>query len=123
PLLVVASAVAEGEPFHFGQALRALCQDHGLERVVYVGGGAMPLGAESDLRDLARAVGGVGECVVANNLYSADIIAFYPASALDAIDLPTTDNDLAWLLHYRGGLPFAAMPRTLTTQFDIDTPT
>jgi hypothetical protein len=75
------------------------------------------------LRDLALAVSGVGECVVANNLYSADIMAFYPASALERIELPATDNDLAWLLHFKAGLPFAPMPRTLTTQFDIDTPT
>ena len=123
PFAVVESGVEEGKAFHFGEALRSLCREHGLERVVYVGGGAMPLGAEGDLRDLALAVSGRAECVVANNLYSADIAAFYPASVLERIEVPATDNDLAWLLHFRAGLPFAPMPRTLTTQFDIDTPT
>ncbi len=123
PLTIVSGAVSQDVPFHFGQTLRTVCAEHGLERVVYVGGGAMPLGAESDIHDLALSVSGAGECVVANSLYSADVAAFYPASALDRIALPATDNDLAWLLHFRGGLPFAPLPRTLTTQLDIDTPT
>jgi hypothetical protein len=109
--------------FHFGESLLRICRAHRLERVVYVGGGAMPLGASGDLADLALSVSGAGECVVANNLYSADVVAFQPASALDRISLPAADNDLAWLLHYRAGLPFAPMRRTLATQFDIDTPT
>ena len=113
----------EGESFHFGQALQAVCRAHSLRRVVYAGGGAMPLAAGRELADLALAVSGEGHCVVANNLYSADVVALHPASALEHIELPAADNDLAWLLYYRAGLPFAPMPRTLATQFDIDTPT
>ncbi|HYP41602.1 MAG TPA: hypothetical protein VEX13_14685, partial [Chloroflexia bacterium] len=109
--------------FHFGESLHAICQAYALERVVYVGGGAMPLGTAHNLGDMALAVSGQGQCVTANNLYSADMVAFWPASALDRISLPPTDNDLAWLLHFRGGLPFAPMPRTLASGFDIDTPT
>jgi hypothetical protein len=109
--------------FHFGQSLHTICKSYALERVVYIGGGAMPLGSARDLGDMALAVGGQGQCVTANNLYSADMVAFWPASALDLITLPPTDNDLAWLLHFRGGLPFAPMPRTLAAGFDIDTPT
>src|SRR5919201_1208338 len=112
-----------GGAFHFGESLLRVCQAHNLERVVYVGGGAMPLGAAPELADLALSVSGEGACVVANSLYSADVVAFWPASALTRITLPSADNDLAWLLHFRAGLPFSPMPRTLATQFDIDTPT
>ncbi len=122
PLTILSERARDGKAFHFGEALHNICEAHGLVRVVYVGGGAMPLGTEGDLADLAMAVGGEGECVVANNLYSADVVAFQPASALRRISLPATDNNLAWLLHYRAGLPFAPIPRTLATQFDIDTP-
>ncbi|MFL5732854.1 MAG: hypothetical protein ACJ78Q_06600, partial [Chloroflexia bacterium] len=111
------------EAFHFGESLLRVCRAYGLERVVYVGGGAMPLGGAGDLAYLALGVGGEGSCVVANSLYSADVIAFQPASALERIALPSADNDLAWLLHYRAGLPFSPMRRTVATQFDIDTPT
>jgi CTP:molybdopterin cytidylyltransferase MocA len=109
--------------FHFGTSLHTICSRLELERVVYAGGAAMPLATPSLLKDLAAAVGGEGECVTANNLFSADVVAFYPASALKRIVLPAADNDLAWLLHFKAGLPFAPMPRTLASQFDIDTPT
>ncbi|MBF6611806.1 MAG: hypothetical protein IVW55_01600 [Chloroflexi bacterium] len=112
-----------GESFHFGETLRAICRSYRLERVVYVGGGAAPLATRRDIVDLALAVSGDGECVASNNLYSADMVAFHPASALARIAPPPTDNDLAWLLHFKAGLPYAAMPRSLATQFDIDTPT
>lgn len=108
--------------FHFGEAFHALCARHKLERVVYVGGGSLPLGTTGLLSDLALAASGANPCVVANNLYSADHLAFWPASALGRIELPPTDNNLAWLLHYRAGLPFASLPRSLNSDFDIDTP-
>ncbi len=112
-----------GESFHFGQALQFICRSYSLQRFVYVGGGAMPLASERELADLAAAVSGEGDCVVANNLYSADVVALHPASALERIQLPAADNDLAWLLCYRATVPFAPMPRTLAAQFDLDTPT
>lgn len=110
-------------PFHFGETLRSVCRAHGLERVVYVGGGSLPLGTARELTDMALAASGQAPCVMSNNLYSADLLAFWPTSALGEIELPATDNNLAWLLHYRAGLPFAALPRSLSTEFDIDTPT
>ncbi|HKP54790.1 MAG TPA: hypothetical protein VJ183_19320 [Chloroflexia bacterium] len=113
---------SEADTFHFGETLLRVCKGHAIERVVYIGGGAMPLGTIEELERLAGSVSGAGHCVMANNLYSADMVAFYPASALERIELPPTDNDLAWRLYYRAGLPYAALPRTLATQFDIDTP-
>ena len=126
PLTVVTSQDLLGSDtwdFHFGNALMALCRRYGLERVVYVGGGAMPLGTGADLRDLALAASGDAYCVVSNNLFSSDMCAFWPASALDRLALPPNDNNLPWLLHHQAGLPFAQLPRSLATQFDIDTPT
>ena len=111
------------EPFHFGRRLAAVVHVLGLERVVYAGGGALPLAGADTLERLALAVSGDSPCVYTNNLFSADLAAFYPASALSRIELPAVDNDLAWLLHYKAGLPYAAAPRTLDTHFDIDTPT
>ncbi|MDQ6694761.1 MAG: hypothetical protein M3014_10140 [Chloroflexota bacterium] len=114
---------APAEPFHFGEALARVCAQSNLERVVYTGGAALPLATLSDLESLALAVSGAGSCVAANNLYSSDTAAFYPASALGSISLPEADNDLAYRLHFKAGLPFAPLPRTLPLNFDIDTPT
>ncbi|HUP27589.1 MAG TPA: hypothetical protein VM409_04065 [Chloroflexia bacterium] len=110
-------------PFHFGRSLSHICSKLGLERVVYAGGASMPLATRGHLVDLAAAVGGDGHCVTSNNLFSADVVAFYPASALERISLPAADNDLAWQLHFKAGLPYAPVPRSLASQFDIDTPT
>src|SRR5687768_9967021 len=111
-----------GESFHFGEALKSVCEKYSLQRVVYAGGAALPLATADLLRDLALSVSSDAPCVVANSLYSADFVAFQPAEALSRISLPSTDNNLAWLLHYTAGLPFASTPRTLASQFDIDTP-
>ena len=43
PVAVVGGAGAAGKPFHFGETLAEVCRDANLERVVYVGGGSMPL--------------------------------------------------------------------------------
>jgi hypothetical protein len=112
-----------GDSFHFGDSLLAVCRTYSFDRIVYVGGGSMPLATEQTLQDLVTIAGGDSPCVAANNPYSADIVAFWPASALERISLPPTDNDLAWRLHYEAGLPFAPLPHTLATSFDIDTPT
>lgn len=82
----------------------------------------MPLGGSAELQGLALSISGHGHCVTANNLFSADVVAFWPAEALLKTALPTNDNDLAYQLHYRAGLPFAATPRTLAFNFDIDVP-
>jgi hypothetical protein len=108
--------------FHFGRVLKNVCEKHDLSRVVYAGGAALPLATGDLLRDLSLSVSGDAPCVVANSLYSADFMAFHPAEALSRIDLPSTDNNLAWQLHYNAGLPFASTPRTLASHFDIDTP-
>ena len=118
-----APIITPGTPFNFGENLRALCKADNLERVVYAGGGSMPLATPAFLADLALSAGGSAPCVVSNNLFSADIVAFYPASALDLMTPPANDNDLAWLLHYKAGLPHATTPKTLAANFDIDTPT
>ena len=63
------------------------------------------------------------QTVVANNLFSADIIGFKPASVLDLLpELPARDNNLAQVLMHDAGFAGVELPRTVMTQFDIDTP-
>lgn len=114
-------------PFHFGRCLKDVVASLGLERVLYMGGGAAPLASPALLARLAAA-GAVPEGaapgrLVANNLYSADIVGFAPAlAALESIDLPAEDNILAWRLHQQAGLPVAPAPDSLALHLDIDTP-
>jgi hypothetical protein len=60
--------------------------------------------------------------VLSNNYYSADLVALTPTSALDAIELPATDNPLPRLLHRPAGLASRQLPRSAATLLDVDTP-
>jgi len=109
-------------PFHFGRRLASVVERLGLRSVVYFSGGSVPLLAAQDFVGIAQELGrGEGQ-VVANNYYSADLVAFSPADALRRIDLPTIDNPLARLLAEQAGLTTYTLPRSVASQFDIDSP-
>jgi hypothetical protein len=122
PDLPAGAAVdVDPRPFHFGCRLAETIARHGLERVVYLGGGSLPmLGAE----EFGRIAGALveGEVAVTNNYFSSDLVAF-PAGALARIAPPDSDNRLARALSEEAGLDVRSLPRTVGTQMDIDGPT
>ena len=109
-------------PFHFGRRLAALLRDRGIERPVYAGAGGVPLLRGSDLAAIAQRLAGAEQLVIANNYFSADLVAFAPGEALERVDLPATDNFLPRLLHDQAGLTSEPLPRSSATQFNIDSP-
>jgi hypothetical protein len=109
--------------FHFGQTLRRLIREYRIERVFYVGGGSAPLLRADEFAEYAQAILAGESALAANNYFSSDLIAFSPASAIERIELPDTDNALAMLLHRDAGLPNLSPNRTVGSQFDVDTPT
>ena len=109
-------------PFHFGESLRQLIRDFGIEAPLYVGGGAAPLLGERALAALAGRLTRSPNAVIANNLYSADLVAFHPGAAIEQISLPTIDNPLAQRLRLEAALRAVELPRNAATQFDVDTP-
>lgn len=110
-----------GQHFHFGRRLREIVARFGFQRLLYIGGGAGALLSAQDLAALARRALAIECGVLTNNLYSADLAAVAPATALDSIDLPATDNDLAWRLA-AAGLPVESLPATAANRLDLDTP-
>jgi CTP:molybdopterin cytidylyltransferase MocA len=112
-----------GEPFHFGRRLAGLIARHGMDRCFYIGGGAGPLLAASDMAGIAEKMLSAHRLLITNNFYSSDFAAFGPTSALEGHRLPDNDNELAWLLGEDIGLPIRELPRNGATQFDVDTPT
>jgi hypothetical protein len=110
-----------GEAFHFGRQLREVASRYRLPRLLYVGGGAGALLTAPELAALARRALELERGVLANNLYSADLVALAPASTLYSVDLPASDNDLAWRLAATG-LPADSLPATAATRLDLDTP-
>ena len=111
------------QPFHFGRRLAELVRARRLERVIYMSGGLGALATPDDLGWIARELARRDRVVIANNVHSADLVAFTPGDALDRIDLPSLDNSLAMALSAGGGLELVHPPRTLGLHFDIDTPT
>ncbi len=109
--------------FHFGRELLSLVERYRLKAVLCMGGAAVPLISLAELNDAVRSVLGKAGRYATNNVQSADMLAFNPATVLSHYPLPATDNALVLLLRYAAGFEQCLLPTTLGTQFDIDTPT
>ena len=110
------------EVFHFGRRLQWLIARHGIERLVYLGGGCAPLLNARALEDMAERLRTADRLFLCNNFYSVDFCGFTPAAALLTAEPPPNDNSLGWLLGDSAGLPAKELPRTAATLFDVDTP-
>ena len=111
------------QPFPFGQELQRIVRERKLDRVCTIGAGAGALLTTAELRVLREDLESSEAIVLSNNAYSADLVAFAPASALDAIDLPATDNPLPRRLHQQAGLSSRQLEKSAATLLDVDTPT
>jgi CTP:molybdopterin cytidylyltransferase MocA len=109
-------------PFHFGNELAQLTKARGLDRVCTLGAGAGALFTAADLRRIREELEASEALVLSNNYYSADLVAFTPASTLSVIELPATDNPLPRRLHQQGGLSSRQLDRSAAALLDVDTP-
>lgn len=123
--LVVETPAQAAHPFHFGNALKAVCQlmDIQDETIVCLGGGTGALMREDDWGLVFKNLldGGCGGVVTANSIFSSDIIGFRPSGAVYQAQSMPLDNQLAWTLR-EAGLRYQPLPRTSAFTFDIDTP-
>ena len=113
---------SETQPFHFGNELARIVDARRLDRVLAIGAGAGALLEVDELRAIRIELEASDALVLSNNYYSADLVAFTPASALRAIALPAADNPLPRLLHQQAGLPSRQLVRSSATLLDVDTP-
>ena len=109
-------------PFHFGREVQMIVREREIERVCTIGAGAGALFTVKELAALREELETSEALVLSNNYYSADLVAFTPASALNVIDLPATDNPLPRRLHQQGGLSSRQLERSAATLLDVDTP-
>ncbi len=112
-----------GSSFHFGRKLKEVIEKYDIEKPFYIGRGSLPLLPSHELRAIAHQLDWSKDTVITNNPYSADVVAFTPGRAIEAIDPPTSDNALAQLLVRQANLRQVSLPRTAGYQFDVDTPT
>ncbi|MCA1554766.1 MAG: hypothetical protein LC737_10345, partial [Chloroflexi bacterium] len=109
--------------FTFSARFAQIIERRRLDKVFYLGGGAGALLTDDELRGIVERLRASENILLPNNFWSSDFVAFAPAAA--ALDLPPldTDNNLAFLLRTQRGLNYVPLPRTVGTQFDVDTPT
>lgn len=109
-----------GAPFDFLARLRHLVSCHAIEAPIVMGSGSLPL---LDGADFAAIVAALDEgSLVTNNLFSGDLTAWTPGSAIAAISDVARDNVLPRRLRDQAGLSPKVLPRSTKTLFDIDTP-
>ncbi len=108
--------------FHFGEELKKLVQDHKLKKVFYLSGAGCPLITAAELEEICGKLAGRSSFLYANNIQSADMVAFTVPEGFGGLELPSMDNSLAMTLRDRGGLELELMPQTLGLLFDLDTP-
>jgi hypothetical protein len=110
-----------GPGFHFGQTLQALVSEQSLRRVVFLGGGSVPLLRTEEADLLLEWVGRGGRRFVANNAQSPDIIGLGTTEAVASLASLRTDNATLFTLT-DSGYERLLLPETATVGFDLDTP-
>jgi hypothetical protein len=108
----------------FGERLRRLVRDHVTGGLVVLGAGSMPLATDDDRRGFVDAARADAAGALANNAYSADVIAI--ADAASALpDLPpdlASDNALPRWLSEVAGVPVRDLRARRDLAFDVDSP-
>ena len=112
----------------FGERLRNAIANRGAPAtrtrggVVVLGSGAVPLARAADLRRFVDVAAGTPGHALANNRYSADIVAI--SRAADLADLPPLpdDNALPRWLEERAGVAVSDLRPRWRLSVDIDTP-
>ncbi|HOB29043.1 MAG: hypothetical protein WAQ32_06535 [Dethiobacteria bacterium] len=110
------------DSFHFGHELKRLVLAQDLKKVFYLSGAGCPLITTVELEEICGKLAGSSSLLYANNIQSADIIAFTVPDSFADTDLPDMDNSLAMTLRDRCGMELELMPQTLGLLFDLDTP-
>jgi len=110
-----------GPEFHFGQTLQRLVSEQALGRVVFLGGGSVPLLRTDEADLLLEWVGRGGRRFVANNAQSPDIIGLGSTEAVASLASLRTDNATLFTLT-DSGHERLLLPETATVSFDLDTP-
>jgi hypothetical protein len=116
----VRSGAADDQPF--GRRLRELVRAEGPAGLVVLGSGAIPLAAPTDFAALVDAAADGRRIALANNRYSADVVAIAHAEVLaDVPDLPG-DNALPRWLEEVAGYEVRDLGRRWRLALDVDGP-
>jgi hypothetical protein len=114
-------ATEDAEEFHFGETLKQVIREYALESVLYFGSGSGTLLTTGQLKDIVSFSQRAEPAALFNNFYSCDFAVFTNTSSLLPLPLPEKDNGIGFLLA-DSGVNCYSLPRSLASQFDLDTP-
>lgn len=105
----------------FGDRIRQVVASARPDGLVVLGSGALPLTSARDRGAFVAVAGGPAGRALANNRYSADIVAVSPASVLSELPDITSDNGLPrWLAEH--GIDVDDLRTRWRLQLDLDSP-
>lgn len=110
------------DTFHFGGELKRLIIERRLKRVFYLSGAGCPLITVAEMEEICEKLAHRSSFLYANNIQSADIVAFTVPANFASANLQAMDNSLAMTLRDECGMELELMPQTLGLLFDLDTP-
>jgi len=111
----------ESAEFHFGDTLKQVIHKHNLESIIYFGSGSGTLLTTQQLENIVEFAHKTPSAALFNNYYSCDFAVFTDASSLLPLPLPRIDNGIGFLLA-DSGVDCYSLPRSVASQFDLDTP-
>jgi len=106
----------------FGARLRHAIGSADAEGIVVLGSGSVPLARIADLRPFVATAGGPAGRALANNTYSADLVAIAGSSRLTDLPDLATDNILPRWLTEHAGFAVDDARRRWRLQVDLDSP-
>ena len=121
----VDGAGATGRAFRFGEAFVALAGEMPSDGVAYIGAGSGPLLGVGEFEAIAAPLRapGAANVIVTNNRFSSDLFALADLQRVADLDpAALTDNAIPRRLRDEHGMEVLELPRTLATQFNLDTP-
>ena len=118
---VSVQVVSDTETFHFGETLKQVIRNYQLDAVLYFGSGSGTLLNQKQLADMVAFSQRPQTEALFNNYYSCDFAVFTDTSPLLQLPVPDTDNGLGFMLS-DFGVKCHGLPRSLVSQFDLDTP-
>ena len=105
----------------FGERVRGFVLERRPDGIVLLGSGGLPLTNAKDWRTFVAAAGGPSGRALANNRFSADVIAIAGASVLEDLPDVASDNVLPRWLAERG-VAVADLRGQWRLQLDLDSP-
>jgi hypothetical protein len=118
--VLVASGAPDG--LAFGARMRAFVAANQAAGVVVLGSGAIPLASAADRRAFVKVASATGPMALANNRFSADVIAVSLAGNLATLPDLATDNELPRWLADVAGYEVTDLRRRWRLGVDIDGP-